>query len=211
MSDVDFSKTSTTTTTVAVPPTFTASMSRDAPLGALIAIVLGFVLLLVQMVSFPEVNLNQWMINALSGLSEDAGMYIRAVLSIPITTDTTSPFYFLQFIYGAFLSFPANISWFVGAFIVGFLRVRRGRDEGNLRAGWDTYWYALVSIEIPFVVFGIILLITSMSPATMVVSAFSGSLLLYFLLFFLMPMFWLGLVFSLVGSIVGSIVAKKMQ
>jgi hypothetical protein len=208
---MDFSKTSTTTTTVAVPPTFSASMARDAPLGALIAIGLGFVLLLVQMAAFPEVNLNQWMITALSNTAGESGVYISAVLNIPITTDTTSPFYFLQFIYGAFLSFPANISWFVGALIVGFLRVRRGRDEGNLRAGWDTYWYALVSIEIPFIIFGIIMLLTFWNPVNAVVAAFSGSLLLYFLLFFLMPMFWLGLIFSLLGSIIGSLIAKRMQ
>jgi hypothetical protein len=204
-------------TALAPPPTFNAWMLRDAAIGALLAIGLGFGLLLIQLGLFPDVNLNRWMINAIMSLVSQSGMdnadliggALGGLLNIPITTDASSPFYMLQFVYAAFLSFPSNIAWLLGGIVVAFLRVRAGRDEGNLKAGWDMYWYAMLSIEIPFAVFGIMFLISSFTPELFIISAFAGSLLLYFLLFFLMPMFWLGLIFALLGSMIGSVLARK--
>ncbi|MEX2683376.1 MAG: hypothetical protein Q6373_017500 [Candidatus Sigynarchaeota archaeon] len=212
--DVNFPKqeSSTAVSTVLAPPaTFTAWVQRDGAIGALVSIALGFGLLFVQLSLFPDVNLNQWMINTIASFVNDDMIkgVIQAVFNIPITGEPTSPFYLLQFVYAAFLAFPSNLAWFFGALLVSYKRVRGGRDEGNLRGGWDTFWYAMLSIEIPFAIFGVIFLISSLIPELFVVAAFAGSLLLYFLLFFLMPMFWLGLLFALVGSIIGSTMARK--
>jgi len=220
MAEMEFSKQAQAagaTSSLAPPATFTAWMTRDAAIGAMIAIGMGFGLLFVQLNLFPTVNLNRWMINTIVGLisqsdmgsAELIGGALGGLLNIPITADMSTPFYGLQFVYAAFLSFPSNLAWLVGGMVVAFLRVRAGRDEGNLKAGWDTYWYAMLSIEIPFAVFGVIFIISSLTPELMVVSAFAGSLLLYFLLFFLMPMFWLGLIFALLGSMIGSVIARK--
>jgi hypothetical protein len=212
MAEMDFSKQSAgpvTTTTFAPPPTFTANMMRDAAIGALISIGIGFGLLFVQMGLFPSLNLNRWMISTIGNLAGSNGVYVEALLGVPLSTDSLTPFYVLQYVYAAFISFPSNIAWFFGGLIVGALRIRSGRDEGNLKAGWDTFWYAMLSIEIPFAIFGVIFLITVLIPGAFTIAAFAGSLLLYFLLFFLMPMFWLGLIFALLGSAVGSAVAKK--
>lgn len=200
-----------TTTVVAPPPTFSAWVRRDAAIGAGISIALGFALYFLQLYLFPDINLNKWMINTVAGFVDDPLIQgvIKALLDIPITGDTSTPFSILPGVYAAFLSFPSNLAWFVGGFLVAFLRVRSGRDEGNLRSGWDTFWFAMLSIEIPFALFGVMFLISSIIPGMTVVAAFAGSLLLYFLLFFLMPMFWLGLIFALLGSMVGSTVARK--
>jgi len=191
-------------TAAPAPPTFQASMVRDAAVGALICIVLGLVLLVI-----PTQNLNAWMISALSSISSDIGMYAGAILSIPTTSDPATPLSIIKFIYAAFLMFPSNLSWFLGGFLVATVRVRRGRDEGNIKPGWDLFWYGLVSVEIPFILFGVIFLLSSLNPALMVLQGFSGSVLLYFLLMFLMPMFWMALILSLLGSLVGSAIAKK--
>jgi len=213
MAEMEFTKQSapapSSAGSLAPPASFNAFMVRDGAIGAMISIAAGFGLLFLQLGLFPDVNLNSWMINALSNAVGDAGVYISAVLNIPITTDMNSPFFLLQYFYAAFLSFPSNLAWLLGGLIVGYKRVRSGRDEGNLKAGWDTFWYAMLSIEIPFAVFLGIFLISSLIPSAAVIAAFSGSLLLYFLLFFLMPMFWLGLIFALLGSMIGSTMGRK--
>lgn len=207
--DVDFSKQSTSTATVAVAPTFTASMTRDAPIGALISLLIGFVLLILKDMLFPGLNLNAWMVSALTQIDEEIGMFAGALLLIPTSTDTASSLYILQYVYTAFLSFPSVLGWFVGGFLIGFLRIRKGRDEGNLRGGWDVFWYGLASVEIPFAVFGILFLVLTLNPAFMAAQAYAGGLLLFFLLFFLQPTFWLGLLLSLTGSLLGSVIARK--
>ncbi len=192
-------------TAAPAPPTFQASMVRDAAVGALICIVIGLVLLAIP--GMP--NLNSWMITALSSVSPDIGMYAGAILSVPTTSDPATPLSVIKFLYAAFLMFPSNLGWFVGGILVSSVRVRRGRDEGNIKPGWDLFWYGLVSVEIPFMIFGVIFLLSSLNPALMVLQGFSGSVLLYFLLMFLMPMFWMALILALLGSLIGSAVAKK--
>ncbi len=193
-------------------------MMRDGAIGALLSIAVGFGLLFVQLGLFPNVNLNRWMIDVIVSMVTKTdpengaliGSAIGGLFNIPITSNTNSPFYMLQFFYASFLSFPSNIAWFLGGLLVGFKRVRSGRDEGNLKAGWDTFWYAMLSIEIPLFLFLGIFLITSIIPsAAPLLMGFSGSLLLYFLLFFLMPNFWLGLIFALLGSMAGSTMGRK--
>ncbi len=218
MAEIEFSKqgspATTTVGSIAPPPTFNASMMRDGAIGALISIGVGFGLLFIQLGLFPELNLNMWMVTALQDLMTrlgqgSIGMYLGAVLGIPNTPVVSSPFYFMQFFYAAFLSFPSNVGWLLGGLIVGYKRVRSGRDEGNLKAGWDTFWYGMLSIEIPFLAFLAIFLICALIPGAAVVATFAGSLLFYLLLFFLMPMFWLGLIFALIGSMIGSTMGRK--
>jgi len=214
-----FSKGSAATETVSLapPPTFTANMLRDGAIGALISVMIGIVVNIVQVIAFPSLNLNQWMIDVLvkiaTGLDPKNGPLIGGalggLLGMPITTDPSTPLSILQYFYAAFLSFPANVGWFLGGFLVGFLRIRAGRDEGNLKGGWDTFWYGMISVEIPFLVFGVLFLFTSIIPGLVTISGFAGSILLYFLLFFLMPNFWLSLIFALLGSLVGSSAARK--
>jgi len=204
------------TTPTTEQPFFRARMIRDAPIGALISIIIGFILLLIKtsIPSFASLNLNSWMFLAMGKIPyfEDLAGYLEAILSIPTTTDQSTPLYQLQFIYASFLSFPSNLSWLVGGAVVGYLRIRRGRDEGNAKSGWSTFWYGLISIEIPFAVFGVLFLIYSAMPLTMdviIMQGFTGSVLLFFLLCFLQPMFWMALIMSMVGSVIGSVIAKK--
>lgn len=190
-------------------PYFSARMLRDAPIGAVISIVIGFVLLFVKESTMPGLNLNSWMITALASIDPDIGMYAGALLNVPTLNDPTTPLWMFQYAYASFLSFPSILAWVVGGFIVSFLRIKKGRDEGNLKAGWDVFWYGLLAVEIPFALFGVMFLIFSVTPFAYDMQGFTGSILLYFLLFFLQPMFWLGLFCSLFGSWLGAILAKK--
>jgi hypothetical protein len=208
--DIEFSKQSAAAVTVSAPaPAFSASMTRDAPIGTLISVVLGFVLLIVQLVAMPGFNLNAYLVSAFSAIDVDIGTYAGGILSIPNMTDQNTPLVILPYIYAAFLSFPACLSWFVGGFLVALIRVRKGLDEGNLKPGWDVFWYGMVIVEIPFAVFGIMFLLLSLSPGSYLAQGFAGGVLLFFLLFFLQPTFWIGMLTSLTGSMVGSILAKK--
>ena len=196
------------TTQTTVPPFFGATMTRDAPIGALISILVGVVLVIIKMAAFPELDLNSWIVSVFSSIDPDIGNYVGAVLTIPTSTIAT-PLAMLQYIYSAFLVFPSNLGWFIGAFIVAVIRVQRGREEGNLKPGWDTFWYGAVAIEIPFLVFGVVFLLSSLDAAAITLQGFSGSVLLFFLLFFLMPMFWLAMLMSLLGSLFGTVIMKK--
>jgi hypothetical protein len=196
------------TTQATVSPFFGATMTRDAPIGALISILVGIVLVIVKLAAFPALDLNSWIITVFASIDPDIGTYVGAVLTIPTSTVQT-PLAMLQYIYSAFLVFPSNLGWFAGAFIVAVIRVQRGRDEGNLKAGWDTFWYGAVAIEIPFLVFGVIFLLSSLDAAAITLQGFSGSILLFFLLFFLMPMFWMAMLMSLLGSLLGTVIMKK--
>src|SRR5271157_819599 len=147
------------TTQATVPPFFGATMIRDAPIGALISILVGIALVIVKVAVFPTLDLNSWIISVFSSINADVGNYIGAVISIPTSTVQT-PLALLQYIYSAFLVFPSNLGWFVGALIVAILRVQRGTEEGNLKPGWDTFWYGAVAIEIPFLIFGVIFLVS---------------------------------------------------
>ena len=214
--DQVFGQTTTVKTAPPAPPFFSATMSRDAPIGALISILIGFSLMIVNFILdqqgiWPMIDLNQWMVSAISDIDPEIGGYIGGLITMPVTNDTATPLFNLQFIYSAFLSFPANLSWLIGGMIVGAIRVGRGRDDGDLKGGWDTFWYGVLAIEIPFMVFSIIFLITSAIPtiATLIPLEFSGSVLLFFLLFFITPMFWMGLLMALIGSAIGSKIAKR--
>ncbi|MHA1848902.1 MAG: hypothetical protein ACTSYS_07750 [Promethearchaeota archaeon] len=191
------------------PEFFTARMTRDAPIGALIAIITGFVLLIVKQMFFPDLDLNGMVATALTSTGSSAATYISAILSIPTVNDPLTPLSIIKYLYASFISFPSNSAWFIAGFIVSYMRIRSGRDEGNLKGGWDAYWYGLVSVEIPFAVFGVIFLFSTLNPALIDLQGFTGSVLLFFLLFFLQPMFWLGLIICLLGSIVGAKVARK--
>ncbi|MHA1683821.1 MAG: hypothetical protein ACTSUE_22975 [Promethearchaeota archaeon] len=208
MAEMSFSGNSEATSAVA-PPYFQALMSRDAPIGALISFLVGFGLLVVKVVAFPDLNLNMWLVDAFNMINPEYGSYIGALISVPTTSDANSAFAFLQFFYAVFLSFPANLAWLVGGIIVGSIRVKRGRDDGPMRPGWDTFWYGMLSVEIPFIIFGIIFLFASLNPGAIDLQGFSGSVLIYFLLFFLMPNFWIGLFMALFGSAIGTKMTKK--
>jgi hypothetical protein len=214
-SEPDFAKGSGAVTPQAVaPPFFGATMTRDSPIGAIISILVGLALVPLYSVlkgsTFNSTDPNTWIIGVIAQLAgdESVGNYIGAVISIPTSTIST-PLVYLQYIYAAFLLFPSNLSWFAGAFIVAAIRVRKGRDEGNLKPGWDTFWYGAVAIEIPFLVFGVIFLISSINAGAVTLQGFTGSVLLFFLLFFLMPMFWIAMLMSLLGSLLGSVIMKK--
>ncbi|MBD3188279.1 hypothetical protein GF325_15700 [Candidatus Bathyarchaeota archaeon] len=194
---------------VDAPPYFQAMMSRDAPIGALITLLIGFGMLGLKFFIFPDLNLNAWVIDAFNMINPEIGSYIGALFNVTTTADTNSAFFLMQFVYAAFLSFPANLSWLVGGILVSVIRVRRGRDQGPLRPGWDTFWYGMLAVEIPFMVFGIVFLFSSLDPGALALQGFSGSVLIYFLLFFLMPNFWIGLFMALFGSAIGTKIANK--
>ena len=73
------------------------------------------------------------------------------------------------------------------------------------------FWYGLIPVEIPFAIFGITFLFSSISPGTALIptQGFTGSVFLFYLLFFMQPMFWIGLLCALVGSFLGAVIAKK--
>ncbi|MFX0102786.1 MAG: hypothetical protein ACFFCS_24675 [Candidatus Hodarchaeota archaeon] len=192
-------------------------MTRDAPLGALISILIGFGLLILKPFIMPGINLNAWMITAIQSLDlgiDDWELYSSAIgglINMPHTNDALTPLSMIQYIYAAFLSFPSVIGWFIGGMIVSHRRIRRGIDQGNLRGGWATFWYGLMSIELPLVVFGVIFLITAIIPGAgmMSIQGFTGSVVLFFLLFLLQPMFWFAMLFALLGSAIGGAAARK--
>jgi hypothetical protein len=210
-SEPTFGKPSDQTTVVTqatVPPFFGATMTRDAPIGALISILVGIGLVIVKVVAFPTLDLNLLIVSVFSSIDPAIGTYVGALFAIPTSTVPT-PLAWLQYIYSAFLVFPSNLGWFVGGLLVAIVRVQRGREEGNLKPGWDTFWYGAVAIEIPFLVFGVIFLFSSLSAGAVTLQGFTGSVLLFFLLFFLMPMFWMAMLMSLLGSLIGSVLMKK--
>ena len=203
--NMDFSKQPGSATQATAPPFFSASMTRDAPVGALISVIAGFVLLLVM-----DMNLNAYLVSGLSAISEDVGLYAGGILSVPNLGLFNVEFpRLISYVYAVFLSFPACMAWLIGGIIVAVMRIKKGRDEGNLRPGWDVFWYGLVIIEIPFAIFGVAFLILSLNPASYVEQGFAGSVLLYFLLIFLQPTFWIGMLSALVGSLIGSVIAKR--
>jgi hypothetical protein len=203
---------SATVTAAPVPDSFRARMIRDAPIGALISIAIGIVILLA-----GSLNLNGWMIEAIQSLigtkgsSALIGSDIGGVLGLPNVINSNTTPSVVQYIYASFVMFPSNLSWIVGGFIVSFARIRKGRDDGNLHGGWDVFWYGLIAVEIPFAIFGIIFLLSSISPGSALIAlqGFTGSVFLFYLLFFIQPTFWIGLLCSLVGSFLGAVAAKK--
>src|SRR5271157_1885545 len=88
------------TVQTAVPPFFGATMLRDAPIGALISILVGILLVIIKVTAFPTLDLNSWMINVFTSISPTVGSYVGALLGIPTSTLAT-PLAMLQYIYSA--------------------------------------------------------------------------------------------------------------
>ncbi|MFO8018701.1 MAG: zinc ribbon domain-containing protein [Promethearchaeia archaeon] len=130
-------------------------------------------------------------------------------------TSINNPYFPLAIFFISFIEFPSCLAWTVPGYLIGYYRNKQYHNVEIKNNGWKVFWHGAYFIQAAFIIFSIglffVYLFQFLPGFTLddVQLSFFGSGILYLMLFFISPFFWMGLLSAGLGGFLGSKLGLK--